>query len=58
MISKHYIDYYCKQKDWWRNMENVVMNYRHCSEENSMYLCHMSLPKQRIDRMNWFLMVK
>ena len=46
-----YIKYNSKQKDWWRNMDNIVINYRHMGEENSMYLVHMSLPKQRIDRL-------
>ena len=32
-------------------MNNVIINYRHRGEENDMYLVHMSLPKQRIDRM-------
>ena len=58
MTEKRFADYYCRQKDWWRNMDNIVINYRHCSEENSMYLVHMSLPKERIDRMNYFWMEK
>jgi len=45
-----YVDYYCRQKDWWRNMDNIVINYHHMGEENSMYLVHMLTPKQRIDR--------
>ena len=56
--KQRYINYYWRQKDWWRNMDNVVINYRHMGEENSMYLVHMSTPKQRIDRMNWFWMAK
>ena len=58
MTAKRFIDYYCRQKDWWRNMDNIVINYRHCSEENSMRFAHMTLPKVKIDRMNWFWMVK
>ena len=58
MTANRFADYYCRQKDWWRNMDNIVINYRHCSEENSMQFAHMTLPKQRIDRMNWFWMVK
>lgn len=38
-------------KSWWWNMNNVIINYRHRGEENDMYLVHMNLPKQRIDRM-------
>ena len=49
MTDKRLIEYRCKQKDWWRNMDNIVINYRHCSEENSMYLVHMN-DKCRIDR--------
>lgn len=49
-MTEGLIDYKCKQKDWWRNMDNIVINYRHCGEENSMYLIHMSLPKIQIDR--------
>lgn len=50
MTAKRFIDYYCRQKDWWRNMDNIVINYRHCSEKNSMQFVHMTLPKMRIDR--------
>lgn len=32
-------------------MNNIVINYRHRSEEGSMYLVHMSTPKERIDRL-------
>ena len=38
------------QKDWFRNMDNIVVNYRHRGEENHMYLIHM-LGKCRIDRL-------
>ena len=31
-------------------MDNVVINYRHCGEKNSMYLCHM-VERCRIDRL-------
>ena len=37
-------------KYWWWNMNNIVINYLHCSEENHLYLVHMSSPKLRIDR--------
>lgn len=50
-MNMRFINYYCKQKSWWRNMDNIVINYRHMGEENSMYLVHMVTPKQRIDRM-------
>ena len=49
-MNKRFINYYCRQKDWWRNMDNVVINYRHCGEKNSMYLCHM-VERCRIDRL-------
>ena len=44
-------NYYIVSKSWWRNMNNIVINYRHRSEEGSMYLVHMSTPKERIDRL-------
>ena len=49
-MNKRFIEYYCGQKDWWRNLDNLCINYRHCGEENSMYLIHMS-GKCRIDRL-------
>ena len=50
MTAKRFADYYCRQKDWWRNMDNIVINYRHMSEA-ILDMIHMSTPKQRIDRM-------
>ena len=50
MTAKRFIDYYCRQKDWWRNMDNKCINYQHMSEA-TLNLAHMSTPKQRIDRM-------
>ena len=57
MTAKRFIDYYCRQKDWWRNMDNKCINYLHMSEA-TLNLVHMSTPKQRIDRMGCFWMVK
>ena len=50
-MNKKYADYFCRQKEWWCNMNNVVINYHHMGEANMMYLIHMFTPKQRIDRM-------
>ena len=44
----------CKQKDWFRNMDNIVVNYRHRGEANDMYLVHMSCPKCQIDRIGFY----
>ena len=57
MTSKQFNRYYCRQKDWWQNMNNCCINYLHMSEA-TLNLVHMSTPKQRIDRMNWFWMAK
>ena len=57
MTAKRFIDYYCRQKDWWRNMDNIVINYRHMGECVLRFV-HMTTPKQRIDRMGCFWMVK
>ena len=57
MASEQFIRYYYKQKDWWRNLDNIVINYRHMGECNLRFI-HMTTPKQQIDRMNWFWMVK
>lgn len=57
MTSHQYIRYYVKQKDWWRNMNNCCTNYLHMSEA-ILEIIHMSTPKQRIDRMACFWMVK
>ena len=40
-----------RQKSWWWNMNNIIKNYWHRGEEGDLYLCHMQLPKLRIDRM-------
>lgn len=50
-MNEQLINYYVNQKDWWRNMDNVIINYHHKGEANMMYLAHMITPKQRIDRM-------
>ena len=42
--------YAWNQKDWYRNIANIVINYRHKSEGNVMYTVHMD-NKCRIDRM-------
>ena len=31
-------------------MNNIIKNYWHRGEESDLYLCHMQLPKLRIDR--------
>lgn len=38
-------------------MDNIVINYRHMSEA-ILNNIHMTTPKQRIDRMGCFWMVK
>ena len=43
-----------KQKDWFRNLNNIVVNYRHRGEANDMYLVHMSGPKCQIDRVGFY----
>lgn len=48
--KQRFINYYFKQKDWWRNMDNKCINYQHMSEA-TLNLAHMTTPKQRIDRM-------
>lgn len=50
MTDKRFVDYLCRQKDWWRNMDNKCINYIHMSESN-LNMIHMSTPKERIDRM-------
>ena len=49
-MNKRFINYSVKQKDWWRNMDNIIINYRHRGEENDMYLIHMN-KRCRIDRL-------
>lgn len=49
-MTERFNMYYCRQKDWWQNMNNTVINYRHMSEA-ILDMIHMSTPKQRIDRM-------
>ena len=48
------VRYFIVQKDWYRNMNNLVRNYWHRGEENDLYLCHMSLPKMDIDRLGYY----
>ncbi len=50
-MNMRFINYCCRQKSWWCNMDNIIINYRHRGEENDMYLVHMVTPKQRVDRM-------
>ena len=50
-MNNRLISYYVKQKDWWRNMDNCCINYRHMGEA-ILEIIHMSTPKQRIDRMS------
>lgn len=47
---KYKRSYWVYQKSWWRNMDNVIINYRHIGEANNMYLIHMN-KKCRIDRL-------
>ena len=42
-------NYWAKQKSWWRNMDNIIIDYLHKSETNDFYLIHM-YKKCRIDR--------
>lgn len=49
MAGNQFINYYCRQKDWWRNMDNCCINFRHCSAGGHMYLVHM-FQRCRIDR--------
>lgn len=48
------IRYSCNQKDWFRNMHNIVVNYRHWEEANDMYLVHMFCPKCQIDQVGFY----
>ena len=48
------IRYSSKQKDWFRNMDNIVVNYRHMGRGKDMYLVHMSCPKCQIDRLGFY----
>lgn len=41
--------YTFKTKNWWRNMDNRILNYRHMGEDNNMRWIHMN-QKCRIDR--------
>ena len=49
MTTKRFADYYCRQQDWWRNMDNIVINYRHMGE-CSLRWVHM-VGKCRIDKL-------
>ena len=44
-MNKRFINYLCKQKWWYSNLRDIVINYKHRGEENDIYLCHMELPK-------------
>lgn len=41
------------RKDWWWNMNNVIINYRHRGQENDLYLIHMN-KKGRVDRLGCY----
>ena len=51
--KRRFINYIIKQKSWYQNLLNIVINYKHRSEENDMYLIHMN-DKCRIDRMGYY----
>ena len=53
MIEKRFINYIVKQKCWYQNLLDIVINYKHRSEENDMYLIHMN-DKCSIDRMGYY----
>ena len=40
-------------KSWWWNMNDVIINYLHCGEENDLYLVHMN-KKQKMDRLGYY----
>ena len=42
--------FYFKQKKWYRNMREIIVNYFHLSEDNYDKFLHM-LDKERIDRL-------
>ena len=42
--------YILHQKAWWRNMNNIIVNYLHKGEETHTRFIHMN-EKCRIDRM-------
>lgn len=46
-------EYKIKQKSWFRNMDNVIVNYRHKGEKNDLYLIHM-FHRCDIDRIGYY----
>lgn len=42
MLSEERIRYFYTGKSWFRNMNNVIINYRHKGEANDLYLIHMN----------------
>ena len=53
-MDDYKIRYSCGQKDWFRNMTGIVINYRHKSEANHMCFIHMLTPKLSIDRVGGY----
>lgn len=53
MTRKSFINYIVKQKSWYHNLLGIVINYKHCSEENDMYLIHMN-GRCRLDRVGCY----
>lgn len=43
--------YLIKQKSWYYNMNNIIIDYRHRGEAGDMYLIQMALPKYPFDRL-------
>ena len=52
-MSEGYSYYWGWQKSWWRNMDNVVINYKHCGEDFNMKFGHM-FHKCRLDRIGGY----
>lgn len=48
-MIKDKFHYSMKTKDWYWNMNNIIINFRRRGEANDMYLIHMN-EKCRIDR--------
>ena len=48
-INKNKRLYILHQKAWWRNMNNIIINYRHKGEETDIRFINMN-KKCRIDR--------
>lgn len=49
IMDNMFYSYWARQKSWWRNMDNIIINYHHCGESYDMKFCHMN-KKTRIDR--------